>query len=57
LVRKSLKVLLSDINRQKRKLKEEGITIDGKFYNIEFLGKDVDFFNYRASDRMHAEKK
>ena len=38
--RDNLKILLEDINHQKKILKEQGITIDGTHYSVEFLGKN-----------------
>lgn len=38
--RDNLKILLEDINHQKKILKEQGITIDGRHYSVEFLGKN-----------------
>lgn len=38
--RDNLKILLEDINHQKKTLKEQGITIDGRHYSVEFLGKN-----------------
>ena len=38
--RDNLEILLEDINHQKKILKEQGITIDGRHYSVEFLGKN-----------------
>ena len=38
--RDNLKILLNDVNHQKKILKEEGIIIDGIELNVEFLGKN-----------------
>ena len=37
--RENLKILLKDINDQKKLLKENGIVIDGKHYHVQFVGK------------------
>ena len=39
ILRENLKVLLKDVNQQKKVLKEEGIHVDGKHYDVEFIGK------------------
>ena len=38
LFRENLKVLLNDVNEQKKVLKETGIFVDGKHHNVEFVG-------------------
>ena len=38
-LRENLKILLRDVNDQKKVLKEEGITVDGTHYGVEFVGK------------------
>jgi hypothetical protein len=37
--RNHLKKLLQDLNLQKRILKKNGITVDGKHWQVEFKGK------------------
>ena len=37
--RENLKILLEDVNAQKKRLKEEGILVDGKHFSVEFVGK------------------
>lgn len=37
--REHLKVLVKDVNQQKKVLKEKGIHVDGKHYDVEFIGK------------------
>lgn len=37
--RENLKILLEDVNNQKKQLKEEGISVDGKHFSVEFVGK------------------
>lgn len=39
--RENLKILLKDINHQKKLLKENGIVIDGKHYHVQFVGKSL----------------
>ena len=38
LTRENLKLLVQNINRQKMMLKEGGITVDGKHYDVQFTG-------------------
>ena len=37
--RENLKVLLKDVNQQKKALKEKGIHVVGKHHDVEFIGK------------------
>lgn len=38
-IRENLKILLKDVNDQKKRLKQEGISVDGKHFSVEFVGK------------------
>ena len=37
--RENLKILLAEVNQQKKALKEKGICVDGKHHSVEFVGK------------------
>ena len=37
--RDNLKILLKDLNNQKKILKDNGIVVDDKHYQIEFVGR------------------
>ena len=38
-LRENLTILLEDVNDQKKRLKEEGVLVDGKHFSVEFVGK------------------
>lgn len=39
--RENLKILLKDINEQKKCIKENGITVDGTHHGVQFVGKVI----------------
>ena len=36
----NLKMLINDVNHQTKLLKENGIVVDGRHYNVQFPGTD-----------------
>ena len=61
--RENLKILLKDVNEQKRCLKENGIVVDGTHHEVQFVGKVINcckiFYSTSTciNDYMHGNLK